>query len=85
MEVAMSRRRTWGVPEKSHEYIVAGNGVIVTFPPGVGILSCDEGHFRGRRFVPGRRLNGDETHQGRQVRLPMGALAVQRVKVYSFK
>ena len=72
------------------ELIVAGNGLIVTFTsesPGVtvGIERVDEGHVAAGKFVATRRLNGDETHQGRQVRLPMGALAVQRVKVYSFK
>jgi hypothetical protein len=66
------------------EYVIAGNGVIVTFPPGVGILSCDEGHFRGRRFVPGRRLNGDETHQGRHLRLPVGAFGIQHLRLYRY-
>ena len=37
------------------------------------------------KFTVTRRLNGDETHQGRHLRLPMGALGVQRVKVYSFR
>ena len=35
---------------------------------------------RTGKFVVTRRLNGDETHQGRHLRLPMGALGVQRVK-----
>ena len=47
--------------------------------------AVDEGHVSAGRFVVGHRLNGDETHQGRQLRLPMGALGVQRVKVYTFK
>jgi hypothetical protein len=32
-----------------------------------------------------RRLNGDETHQGRQLRLPMGAFGLQRVKLYRYR
>jgi len=72
------------------EFIVAGNGVIVTFAAtdpkiGTGIERVDEGHVAGGKFVVTRRLNGDETHQGRQLRLPMGALGIQRVKIYRFK
>ena len=74
------------------ELVVAGNGIIATFAPWdptanveVGIEAVDEGHVSAGRFVVGHRLNGDETHQGRQLRLPMGALGVQRVKVYTFK
>jgi hypothetical protein len=52
---------------------------------GTGIERVDEGHVADGRFVAARRLNGDETHQGRHLRLPMGALGVQRVKIYSFK
>jgi beta-galactosidase GanA len=73
------------------EYLVAGNGIIVTFAPAtpgdpmVGLERVDEGRFEGGRFVVSRRLNGDETHQGRQVRLPMGAFGLQRVKLYRFR
>ena len=74
------------------ELIVAGNGIIATFAPAaprvkveVGIEAIDEGRVSAGRFVVGHRLNGDETHQGRQLRLPMGALGIQRVKVYTFK
>jgi hypothetical protein len=80
------------------ELLVAGNGVIVTFGNGdagggapasstvvVGIASADEGHLEGTRFVAGRRLNGDETHQGRHVRLPCGAFGIQRVKLYRYR
>jgi beta-galactosidase GanA len=70
------------------ELIVAGNGIIVTFGVAnavAGIERVDEGRVEAGKFVATRRLNGDETHQGRHLRLPMGALGVQRVKVYSFK
>lgn len=73
------------------EYLVAGNGIIVTFAPATpgepmaGLERVDEGRFERGRFVVGRRLNGDETHQGRQVRLPMGAFGLQRVKLYRYR
>jgi len=72
------------------ELVVVGNGVIITFAAadpkvGTGIERVDEGRVSGGRFVVTRRLNGDETHQGRHLRLPMGAPGVQRVKLYRFK
>jgi beta-galactosidase GanA len=70
------------------EFIVAGNGIIITFGAKdalVGIERVDEGRVENGKFVVTRRLNGDETHQGRQLRLPMGALGVQRVKLYTYK
>ena len=73
------------------EYLVAGNGIIVTFAPATpgnplaGLERVDEGRFENGRFVAARRLNGDETHQGRQVRLPMGELGLQRVKLYRYR
>jgi beta-galactosidase GanA len=72
------------------EFVVAGNGIIVRFASEdatvtTGIERVDEGRVADGKFVVTRRLNGDETHQGRHLRLPMGALGVQRVKVYSFK
>ncbi len=72
------------------EYAVVGNGVILTFAPEsggdtLGLLSVDEGRFVAGRWVAGRRLNGDETHQGRHVRLPYGRCAVQRVKLYAYR
>jgi hypothetical protein len=78
------------------EVLVAGNGVIVTFSPAagsagdpddriVGLERVDEGRVVDGKFVVARRLNGDETHQGRQVRLPMGAFGLQRVKLYRYR
>jgi beta-galactosidase GanA len=70
------------------EYVIAGNGVIVTFEDErgepLGLLRVDEGRFVAGEFLPGRRLNGDETHQGRHVRLPFGKFAIQRVELYSY-
>jgi beta-galactosidase GanA len=70
------------------EYLVAGSGVIVTFDDErgepLGLLRVDEGRFVAGELLPGRRLNGDETHQGRHVRLPFGKFAIQRVKLYSY-
>ena len=73
------------------EYLFAGTGLTITFDtekpgdPIVGLLSVDEGRYVDGQWTPGRRLNGDQTHQGRHVRLPPGRFGIQRVKLYRYK
>jgi hypothetical protein len=73
------------------EFIVAGSGLIVTFQsldpkrPLAGILSIDEGVYEQGVWKPGRRLNGDQSHQGRHMRLPYGDFQIQRVTLYHYK
>jgi beta-galactosidase GanA len=72
------------------EFIAAGMGVTLTFAPEkgeeiVGILETQEGEFVDGRWVGGRRLNGDQTHQGRHIRLEPGRIAVQRFKLYRYR
>jgi beta-galactosidase GanA len=71
------------------EFIIAGTGLIVTFETGgdqiAGLLSVDEGKYVNGRWVPGRRLNGDQTHQGRHVRLVPGKFDIQLVKLYRYR
>ncbi len=72
------------------EYFIAGQGIIVTFapnPPGdpiAGIASIDEGTLVNGRWIAGRRLNGDEDHQGRHLRFPPGQSGIQRVRLYRY-
>ncbi|GAB4533856.1 MAG: DUF5597 domain-containing protein [Amphiplicatus sp.] len=71
------------------EFLIAGKGIVVTFETTAGearagIESASEGRFEAGRWVPGRRLNGDQTHQGRHVRLPPDAFSVQRVRLYRY-
>jgi beta-galactosidase GanA len=73
------------------EFIVAGTGVAVTFEPNssgdpiAGIVSIDEGSFVNGKWVAGRRLNGDQDNQGRNLRIPVGDWGIQKVKLYRFK
>jgi beta-galactosidase GanA len=73
------------------EFYVAGSGVVVTFRSTsgessvVGIASADEGSFVKGKWVGGRRLNGDQTHQGRHVHLPGGEYGIQKVRLYIYK
>lgn len=71
------------------DYLVAGTGITVTVAPAKGggrsgLEQVDEGRFEDGRFVALRRLNGDQTHQGRHVRLPPDAIGVQRVRLYRY-
>jgi len=73
------------------EYIIAGSGLIVTFESAlqdnmlVGIGSIDEGRFENGKWIPGMRLNGDQSHQGRHMRLPNDRFSIQRVKLYRYR
>jgi hypothetical protein len=73
------------------EFVFAGTGLVVTFdtgPPGdqnVGILSAQEGKYINGEWVPGRWLNGDQTHQGRHLRLAPGKFDIQRIKLYRYR
>jgi len=74
---------------------MAGSGqATVTFspntagPPIAGVLSIEEGSFVNGRWTPGRRLNGDETSQGKFVRIGGSGIpngAIQRVTLYRYR
>jgi beta-galactosidase GanA len=72
------------------EFLFAGSGITVTFAAAdgaghAGIESAWEGRFEQGQWKPGRLLNGDETHQGRHVRLPPGNFSIQRVRLYRYR
>jgi hypothetical protein len=75
----------------SSEFMVVGSGLVITFTsnssdkPIAGILSIDEEKFVNGRWVPERRLNGDEDHQGRHLYLAPDECGVQLLKLYSYK
>jgi beta-galactosidase GanA len=74
------------------DYLIAGQGIVVTAkpigagPPLAGIDHAWEGTFEDQgRWVPGRLLNGDQTHQGRHVRLAPGHFQIQQVRFYRYR
>ena len=74
------------------DFWFAGQGITVTFkgadsgPPLVGIDIAEEGVFdENGVWKPGRRLNGDQTHQGRHIRLPPGQFQIQKVRLYRYR
>jgi hypothetical protein len=77
------------------EYIAASSGpVTIRFSPNTAgapiarIDSIEEGTFVDGRWVPGRRLNGDESDSDKSVRLGGGVIPngrIQRVKLYRYR
>ncbi len=72
------------------EFLFAGVGITITFgiegsADLVGILSAEEGAFSGGDWCHTRWLNGDQTHQGRHIRLEPGHFSIQRVKLYRYQ
>ena len=70
------------------EFLIAGAGTTITFAPAagsgkIGIDQVQEGHFaQDGAWITTRWLNGDQTHQGRHIRLE--EWSVQRVKLYRY-
>jgi hypothetical protein len=73
------------------EFLIAGTGLVVTFPVAkesprqIGIESAEEGRFVDGQWTADRRLNGDQTHQGRHIRIPVGAWVMQKFKLYRYE
>jgi hypothetical protein len=73
------------------EFIIAGTALVITFTttdknaPIAGILQADEGEYVNGKWLPGRRLNGDQTHQGRHIRIASGDWGIQLVKLYRYR
>lgn len=73
------------------EYYMAGSGVVVTMKPAdnslghAGILSDEEGRFVLGKWEPTLYLNGDQTHQGRHLRIPVENFKIQRFRIYSYQ
>jgi hypothetical protein len=72
------------------EFLFGGIGVTVTFAaptpgdPVIGILNCAEGRYEDGEWKHIRWLNGDQTHQGRHLRLEPGRFTLQRIKLYRY-
>jgi hypothetical protein len=73
------------------EYLAAGSGFVLEMTPAspgpsrAGIDSIWEGRFVAGRWAPGRLLNGDESHQGRHLRIPPDGFGMQRLRLYRYR
>lgn len=73
------------------EFYVAGSGIVVTFKSlknsslNTGILKVDQGRFDNDVWRTIRHFNGDQTHQGRHVRISVGDFEIQKLKLYTYE
>ena len=74
------------------DFWFAGQGITVTFkgaerwPAARRHRLAEEGVFDAQgKWKPGRPLNGDQTHQGRHIRLPPGQFQIQKVRFYRYR
>ena len=72
----------------SDEFLVAGTGIVVVFENidkkwVTNIASSDEVTYINGIETKGRRMNGDQDHQGRHIRFSVGDWGIQKVKLYN--
>ncbi|MGA7338994.1 MAG: DUF5597 domain-containing protein [Terracidiphilus sp.] len=72
-------------------FLGVGEGVRITFTPRggdgqkAGIAAVDEGVFQDGKWIPGRRLNGDEDNQGADWRFDSREVRTEKVSLYRFE
>ena len=76
-------------PSGPDEFTGLGKGFRVSFTPRAGlhagIGAVDEGSFADGKWVPGRRLNGDENDQGKAWRFDSKQIRTEKVTVYRYE
>jgi beta-galactosidase GanA len=72
-------------------YYFAGSGLTITASPAsgdrqsAGIESAWEGSMVNGKWKPQRLMNGDQTHQGRHIRLEPNRFSIQKVTFYRYE
>jgi len=78
------------------DYLVIGSGVVVTYSDAkgekiwkkgdkrIGLAKCEEVAIADGKLQILRHLNGDQTHQGRHVRIPVGQFQIQHFRLYTY-
>ena len=79
------------------DYLVIGSGVVITYTDAkageawkqgdtrIGLAKCESVNFIDSNMHVKRHLNGDQTHQGRHVRIPVGQFDIQHFRLYRYK
>ena len=72
------------------EFYISGSGIVVTFKPlkenvNAGILKTDFGKFENEVWRAIRHFNGDQTHQGRHLRISVDDYEIQKIKLYTYE
>jgi len=77
--------------ERDAEFAVAGRGTTLTFSPAdgsgkIGIDWAQQGYYLPDGTWQGARwLNGDQTHQGRHIHLPLECWSALRIRLYQYQ
>jgi beta-galactosidase GanA len=72
------------------DYVIVGRSMNVYFTAAtdpadsVGLGSVEEGVYAGGKWIPGRRLNGDETPEWKALRFRGDNYTIQHVKLYRY-
>lgn len=95
---ANSRNEEWEmtgaviVQTDDNEFYLAGSGVVITFKnlenpeQIVGILKAEQGKIEDSQWKVIRHLNGDQTHQGRHIRILLNeGYWIQRFELYNYE
>ncbi|MCQ2230031.1 MAG: DUF5597 domain-containing protein [Bacteroidales bacterium] len=79
------------------DYLAIGSGVVITYNDAqaektwkrgdarIGLAKCESVNIKEGRMQIKRHLNGDQTHQGRHVRIPVGQFEIQHFRLYRYK
>jgi hypothetical protein len=73
------------------DYAIVGRSMSVYFESAtdatqsVGLATVDEGQYVDGRWIPGRRLNGDETPDWRALWFPGDRYTIQKIKLYRYR
>lgn len=77
-----------------NEFIVVGKAFDLLFFPKddsfrIGVDKVDEGTFKNGKWIPERRLNGDEVHastwSGTGLKFPGNKVSIQKISIYHYK
>lgn len=79
------------------DYLVLGSGIVITYSPAesspawqkgdarIGLAKCEVINYEKGKMHVLRHLSGDQTHQGRHIRIPVGQYEIQHFKLYRYK
>ncbi len=79
------------------DYLAIGSGVVITYADAkagekwkqgdtrIGLAKCESVKIENGKMLVKRHLNGDQTHQGRHVRIPVGQFDIQHFRLYRYK
>ena len=79
------------------DYLAIGSGVVITYTDAkagvawekgdtrIGLAKCESVSISEGNMHVKRHLNGDQTHQGRHVRIPVGQFDIQHFRLYRYR